>query len=248
MSKALVPIDVIASNCCSGIGDSVNRYKFTFLRHLLSGWRELNLYVGQDTEIKTQVLEVDNVVTLPCDFVYETKIGLLYNGHLATLSLDKSIGKTSLSQIQSEQTLSEIFQGVYAGDIYPFYNCFRGGNYLGEMYGCGRGVHSSGYYNIDRSKGEIYIGSLVPEGAEIVVEYKSDGISDGLKLIPTEMEMTLSYWAKARFYEDRGDLKLAGYNQDKYEKSYNKVKRLYNFRSALYMSAEINSFFSPTNY
>lgn len=248
MGTALKSIGVIASDLSSGIGDSTNRFKFTFLRHLLSGYRELNLYIGQDTEIKTQVLEYDNVIKLPCDYVYETKVGLLYNGYLAVLSLDKNIRKQTLSQMQSQQQVTDIFAGVFAGEVYPFYNCFRGGDFLGEMYGYGRGVHCSGYYNIDRHAGELYIGSLVPEGAEIVLEYKSDGISDGLKLVPTEMEMCLSYWAKARFYEERKDFQAAQYNQTRYEKSYDKVKRLYNFKSALYMSAEINSFFSPTNY
>lgn len=248
MGTALRSLDVIASDICSGMGDSVNRFKFTILRHLLSGYRELNLFVGQETEVKTSVLEFDNVIKLPCDFIYETKVGLLYNGNLAVLSLDKSITQKTLSQLQSQQQVTDIFQGVFAGELYPFYNCFRGGDYLGEMYGYGRGVYCNGFYNIDRQAGELYTGSLIPEDAEIVLEYKSDGISDGLKLVPTEMEMTLAYWAKARFYEDRKDFQAANYNQDKYEKAYNKVKRLYNFKSALYMSAEINSFFSPTNY
>lgn len=248
MSKALIPIDVIASNLSAGIGDSTNRFKFTFLRHLLSGWRELNLYVGQDTEIKTAVLEVDNVISLPCDFVYETKVGILHNNCLAVLSLDKSIKPQCETQEESTHQVADIFAGVFAGDVYPFYNCFRGGDFLGELYGYGRGVHCAGYYNIDKKNGEIYIGSLVPEGAEIVIEYKADGISNGLKLVPTEMEMCLSYWAKARFYEERKDYTSATYNQREYERAYNKVKRLYNFKSALYMAAEINSFFSPSNY
>lgn len=248
METALRSLDVIASDICSGMGDSVNRFKFTILRHLLSGYREFNLYVGQDTEIKTSVLEFDNVIKLPEGFIYATKVGLLYNGNLAVLSLDKSIKHQALTQSQSEQQVSDIFQGVFSGDMYPFYNCFRGGNYLGEMYGYGRGVLTNGYYNIDRKAGELYTGSLIPEGAEIVLEHKSDGISDGLKLVPSEAVMTLSYWAKARFYEERENLTLAQYNDNKYEKSYNKVKRLYNFNSALYMSATINESFSATNY
>lgn len=248
MATALKSLDLIASDICSGMGDSVNRFKFSILRHLLSGYREFNLYVGQDTQIKTSILEFDNVIKLPCDYIYATKVGLLYNGNLAVLSLDKSIKQQALTQSQSEQQVSDIFQGVFAGDIYPFYNCFRGGDFLGEMYGYGRGVLCNGYYNIDRQKGELYTGSLIPEGAEIVLEYKSDGISDGLKLVPSEAVMTLSYWAKARFYEERKDFQAAQYNDAKYEKSYNKVKRLYNFNSALYMSATINESFSPTNY
>lgn len=248
MSKALVPLSTIADGICAGMGDSMGKYKFTIMRHLLSGYRQLNLYLMPCTEVKTAVLEFDNVIPLPCDFVYQTKVGILKDGHLAVLSLDRSIRRETKSQMESEKHLDRIFCGEYSGSMYPFYNCFRNGQSLGELYGWGRGVHSAGYYNIDKNNGEIYIGSLVPKDAEIVIEYKSDGISDGLKLVPSEVEMTLSYWAKARYYEERGDLRMAQWNEQKYEQMYNQAKRLYNNLSPLYMSAEINKSFSPTNY
>lgn len=250
MAKSLVSLDVIASNICAGMGDSTNRFKFTILRHLLSVYRDLNLYLNQDTEIKTAVLEYNNAVELPCDFVYETKVGIrdIKTGNIAVLSLDKSVQKSKLNQTQSVNQINDIFGGVYTGDCFAFYNCFRGNNFLGELYGFGRGVISSGFYNLNRKDGVIYIGSLMPEGAEIVIEYKSDGISDGLKLVPTELEDVLSYGAKARFYEERKDYNSASWNEQRYEQRYNKVKSLYNFRTSLYMSAEINSMISPTNY
>lgn len=248
MSKALVSIKTIASSLSAGMGDSTGKYEFTLGRHLLSGWREMNLYLNQEFNVKTAVLEYDNTVVLPCDFVFETKVGILHNGHLAVLSLDKSVKAEKLTQQQSQERVACIFAGEYSGDMYPFYNAFRNGNFLGELYGWGRGLHCAGYYNIDRKTGEIQIGSLVPDGAEIVIEYKSDGISDGLKLVPSEVELCLSYWAKARFYEDKGNLQLAMYNNNEYERHYNKLKRLYNFQNALYASAKLNTHFSETNY
>lgn len=248
MSKALVPIKVIASNISAGLGDSTGKFEFTLGRHILSGWREINLYLNQDFNVKTAVLEFDNVISLPCDFVYVTKVGILHKGHLAVLSLDKSIMPEKLNQSQSQKQLECIFNGEYGGEGYYFYNAFRGNNYLGEMYGFGRGVHSEGYYNIDTKAGEIYIGSLVPEGAEIVIEYKSDGISDGLQLIPTQYELCLSFWAKARFYEERRDYTSASWNEQRYEQHFNKIQRLNNHVSPLYASAKLNESFSPSNY
>jgi len=67
-------------------------------------------------------------------------------------------------------------------------------------------------------------------------------------IVPSEMEMCLSYWAKARFYEERKDYRSAEWNEAKYLEHYYQVKRLYNFKNALYMSAKINESFSPTNY
>lgn len=248
MSKALVSIKTIASNISSGMGDSTGKYEFTLGRHLLSGWREMNIYLNQEFNVKTAILEYDNVISMPCDFIMETKVGILKNNHLAVLSLDRNVRPQKLTQTQYQKQVDSIFCGNFVGEMYPFYNCFRGGNFLGEMYGFGRGVHSPGFYNIDKKTGEIMIGSLVPQDAEVVIEYKSDGISEGLKLIPSECELTLSYWAKARFYEEREKLTMAEWNNREYEKHYNKLKRLYNFQSALYAAAELNESFSPTNY
>jgi len=250
MSKALVNIKTIASSISGGMGDSTGKYEFTLSRHLLSGWRELNLFLNQEFDVKTQILEVDNVINCPCDFVYETKVGVRdkVTGRIAILSLDRSVKKESLNQDQSAKRVNDIFCGEYSGDYYTFYNAYRRGDFLGELYGQGRGVHCAGYYSIDKKLGEIYIGSLIPEDSEIVIEYKSDGISDGLKLVPSECELTLSYWAKARFYEEKKDWNAATWNNNEYEKHYNKLKRLYNFQSALYASAELNKSFSPTNY
>lgn len=248
MAKALVSLDTIALDIAADLGDSTGKYRFTLLRKLLEGYREFHLYVDQDFSVKTAVLEYDNTVNLPSDFVYETKVGILYQGYLAVLTLDKNVQKQRLSQEESESQLNNIWCGNYGWDIgYPFYNCYRGSEFLGELYGLGRGVPNAGFYNLDRKDGVIYIGSLVPEGAEVVVEYKSDGISEGLKLVPTEIVMALKYYAKSEFYADKNP-NQSQINRSYYEREYNKVKRLYNFRSALYMSQKINESFSPTNY
>lgn len=248
MSKALIPIDIIASGICSGMGDSTNRKKYRITQHLLSGYKELHLFIGQDISIKTAILSYDNTINLPCDFVYVTKVGALYNGNLAVLSLDKSVRKQSLTQSQSQEQLDAIFNGVFSGQGSTFYNCFRGGNYLGEMYGHGRGVLTSGYYSIEKTDGVINIGSQLPIGAEVVIEYKSDGISSGLKLVPTEMENVITNWAKWKYNEDIKDKYWAEYYEIRYEKTYNKLQRFYNTETALYMAATINESFSPTNY
>lgn len=250
MSKALIPIKVIAENIAQELGDSTGKLVFSITRHLLSGWRELNLYNNHDFEVKTAVLEIDNVIPMPCDFVYETKVALRNKetGKIAVLTLDKSIQKEALTQLKSENYLQDIFYGNYTGASFTFYNAYRNGFYLGELYGFGRGVLTNGFYNIDKKTGEIYIGSLVPDNCELVIEYKSDGISDGLKLVPSETEMCLTYWALSRYWQSKRQYNDFKINQIEYFRHYNKLKRLYNFRDDLYLSAEINKHFSPTNY
>ncbi len=240
--RSLTPIRVIASDICADLGDSTNRHHFRIMRKLMAGYRDLHLYVDQDFSVKTAVLEVDNVINMPCDFVYETKVGIVKDGKIAVMSLDKELRKRKLSDTERENELNDIWCGNGIWDAYTFYNCFRNGDWLGELYGFGGVYNTNGFYNINRQAGEIYIGSLMPEDAQIIVEYKSDGTSEGLELVPTELVMALTYYAKSEFYADTNPT-LSAQNRQYYEREYNKTKRLYNFRSALFMANHVNESF-----
>ena len=241
MSKALTPLTVIATDVCGDLGDSTLRYQFSIMRKLMAGWRDLNLYVNQDFKVKTAVLAYDNVVTLPCDFVFETKVGIKYNGHIAVLTLDKAIDRETISQQETETQLKNIWCGSLTGNEYTFYN-YLGNNGLGELYGYGGNVNINGYYNIDRGSGEIFIGSLVPDGAEIVIEYKSSG-EDTVNLIPTECWTCLKYYALSEWFLVKEPSKGQMF-RGMYEQAYNKLKRTYNYRTALFMANEAQSHYS----
>jgi hypothetical protein len=234
MSKALTNIEVIADDVAADLGDSNSRYKFSILRKLLAGYRDMNLYIGQDFCVKTAVLEVDNVIQLPEDFVYETKVGIKHNGRIAVLSLNDDIQPKLLTQQETERQLCDIWNGNFWGNEYVFYNYYWNGG-LGELYGWGGVYNCNGYYNIDRGKGEIYIGSLLPPDAEIVIEYQSSGQIDGLTLVPTEWWNALKYYALSEWYAGK-NLNLAQYNRLAYEREYTKVKRLYSYRTALFIA------------
>lgn len=245
--SALVSLDNIASSLCSDIGDSVMRHKFRITRYLLEAYSELHLYVSHDFDVRTEVIGYASSVPLPCDFVYETKVGALYNGCLAILSMDNNLQPKKMNDTECCDYLNSVWGGAWVGETYPFYNAYRGGSFLGELYGLGRGVFNSGTYRIDKKEGVIHIGSHIPRDAEIVIEYKSDGLSEGLKLVPTEMRICLQHYAMMRYYEHK-NITQAQIFKNKYELSYMRLKRLYNFKNALYISAKANESFSSTNY
>lgn len=247
MAKSLIPLDLISSDLSADIGDSTMKHKFKFTRHLLSGYRKLHMFIGQSIDIKTAVLSFDNTIQLPCDFVYETKVGVLYKGRLAVLSLDNSVKHQKLNDTQTTDYLNSVWDGTYSGDGFYFYNAFRDDDSLGELYGMGRGLFNSGTYSIDKTQGVIYIGSHIPVDAEIVIEYKSDGVSNGLKLVPIEMKECLEFYAKWKWYADR-NITQSQINKNNYQEEYFQLKRLYNFKNALYMGSKINQYFSPSNY
>lgn len=232
--RALVPLSVIASDICSGMGDGGNTYKFAILRHLLSVYKEFHLFVDHDFCIKTVELESNHTIELPCDFIYETKIGLRKNGITAVLRLDRNMPQVPKNESETLEYLESIWEGNFVGGFnYPFYNCHGR-----EIYGYGCNLNRSGFYNIDRKTGTLQIGSLLPDDAEIIIEYKSNGLEDGLQLVPSEVVDVLSYGAKERFYEERGNWNAAKWNGEKHKEKWYMTKRLYNFTSALY-TAEV---------
>lgn len=235
MSKALIPLSVVADNICSGMGDPTGSYKFVILRHLLSAYKKLHLFTDHEFEVKTLILDTDtNIIEMPCDFVYETKVAVMgEKNRCAILSLDRNMPSIDMTQQETSDYFDNIFSGnTVSGLIYPFYN-----SEITDLYGYGFNLNTrSGLYNVNRKDGTIELGSLFPEGTKLVVEYKSDGVSSGLTLVPTETEDVLSYRAKQYFYEERGDLRLAGWNKQEYLENYYQVKKLWNFVSALYIA------------
>lgn len=248
MAKSLISIDVMGFDLCSDIGDSTYRHKAKFNRHLISGYSKIQKFIGNSFSVKTCVLKYDNAIELPCDFIYETKVGIRHNGHTAILALDANVEKRKLSDTETEQYLSDIWLNGYGDyDGYCFYNYYDGNQFLGELYGAGRSVLNSGTYSIDKQEGVIYIGSLIPVDAEVIIEYKSDGVSDGLKLVPSEMKECLEYWAKWQYYLDKDNGRAQNYER-LYKQDYNQLQRFYNYESALSATAKINEMFSPSNY
>jgi hypothetical protein len=250
MAKSLISIDTIGFDLCSDIGDSVYRHKGKFNRHLINGYRKINTFIGNSFSVKTAVMAIDNAIEMPCDFIYETKVGVMdpKTGRIALLALDKGVQKEKLNDSQTQDYINDVWEngyGAYQG--YWFYNAYNGINFLGELYGAGRCVINSGTYNIDKTNGVIYIGGNIPRDAKIVIEYKSDNTSGGLKLVPIEMKECLEFYAKWKFYADRNP-QLGVYNETRYKKEYNQLQRFYNYENCLYATGQINEMYSPTNF
>lgn len=229
-----MPLDVIASNICQSLKDPAGTKKMYILKKLATAYKKHNLFLGHDFCVKTAVLKADHIINMPCDFVYETKVGLKRGNNIAILTLDKNMPPAHKSDSETTAYLESILDGDFScGGGQLFYNSVFGATLTG--YGCH--LRRQGLYNINKAEGTIEIGSLIPEGCEIVIEYKSDGMSDGLILVPSETEEVLSYDAKAKYFEDERDAYWAKWNDDKYKENYYMLKRLYNFNSALYIAS-----------
>lgn len=245
--RSLIEIDVISNDLCSDIGDSTYKHKIKFARHIVNGYRRLNMFLNGATEVKTVIMSYDNQIVLPCDFMYITKVAARRNGCLAVLSVSNDVNKRRLSDTECCDYLNNIWDGSYSGIGYPFYNAWGYGNYYGELYGMGRTVINNGTYSIDKSEGILYIGSNIPTDSEIVVEYVGSGLANGLKYVPMEMKECLEFYAKFRFYADK-NVTQAQINEGRFKKEYNILKRYYNHMTPMSFAALVNQSFSPTNF
>jgi hypothetical protein len=250
MSRSVIPLDVIVSDCASDLGDSVGKSKIKLTRHILDGYRILNMFLDGKTEVKSLVLEFSNVINMPCDFQYVTKVAVRRPGAtcFAILSVCNSVERRVLSDTDTCNYLNNTWSGAELGPQYTFYNAWGlRGNYYGELYGIGRGVVNSGTYSIDKSEGIIYLGGNLPPDSEIIIEYVGNGLANGLVMVPMELKECLQYYAKFRYYADKNP-NLAQLNEAWYKKEYNKLKRYYNHQNPINFAAKINSYISPTNY
>lgn len=247
MAKSLISLDVIANDLCSDMGDSTYKHKSKFSRHLLAGYRQLSMFISPSKEVKTVILSYDNQVSMPCDFMYVTKVGVRRNGCIAVLSLSNDVPKVRLNDTECCDYLNSVWDGAYIGDGYTFYNAWGSGYYYGELYGMGRTVLNNGTYSVDKVNGIIYIGSNIPTDAEVVIEYVGDGISQGIKYVPMELKECLEYYAKFKFYSDR-NVTQSQINENRYKKKYNSLKAYYTHMTPVQIASRVNESFSSTNY
>jgi hypothetical protein len=245
MGQALIPSRVIASNIAEDMGNLTNEWRA--LKKLALAYKEINLFLAPRVNVQSCIVPADHQVELPCDFIYSTKISIGRNGKFVTLDLNKNLRKSNLvlPDSQVEQQCNGLLDGTIDPTLFlPFYNTFRGANYLGEIYGMGSGFHNNNWYNIEN--GVLEIGSMMLDIAdEVCVEYKSDGVKEAYKLIPSELEKCIMYATKALLYEDSQPTKAAEF-QAKYENQYKMIKRMYAHRSPDYLAFVMHSSDSPT--
>lgn len=251
MSRALTPVTILASEFCQDIRDPTEYYHEQFMKKLLRAYKNyIYRFLSPDLEVMTEIFPVSGQIELPCDFVYETKIGLLRNDRLVTLDFNRNLRPTNktYNHTQIIDQVNYLLDGtVDPGVWYSYLNPMRNGSFLGELYGMGSGYHANTWYNIH--DGILELSSIVPDDGEteLVVEYKSTGIKDGFKLIPDEMTEAVNYKAKELFYEDT-DQRLSLAMEEKFNREYFRLKRLYSFRKPDYLAWLFKSFDHPARY
>lgn len=239
---ASVALDKVVRDVCEKFQDyNYSRY-MEVLRDANRVVKRMYLHLIPSKEryhIKSSFIDqqANRAITMPDDYVYYTKIGVCKNNHIVTLGLDESLCNEDDRCPNEDQASDEINFRTYPYNwYYPFYNVSTNvhHNKPETLYGYGGGKAHYGYYNVDESSNppKIIFSKDVPQDAQIVVEYKSDGVGDGAELVDTEAEHCIFYNCMAHQYLSREKAGMYDRMMRQYQVEWNLLKKMYNSLTA----------------
>jgi len=206
----LVKLDQIIRNVAMGENYSWDKYNL-YLAYALRGIRKLQMNAAS---VSTTYLTLDSakVAPLPQDFMKLSKMGIVRQGRVHTLTVDSSI-------VSQKETLWTCKDGSVAtipppggaDNAYSFAPIIKPfPNFIGDtlaFYGYGAGMNPDGVYRIDHQNRQIQFSSGVTEGSEgLVMEYITNGIKanpDGHTYVDEMAFETLIAWIKWKVEEGR---------------------------------------------
>lgn len=185
-TSGVVTLRYVVMSVLNRIKDYTMRDYYHLMQLCIEGYTELNLWHLDNLEVVYLTMTSAKVVSLPSDFIDWTKIGVPINGKLRVLTRHDKIllprllddGVTPIGNTDSNTTTD-------AASLVYFSDHFRGGQFVGGLYGMSGGVDDA-YYRFDRETRTIAFSGTVPR-SEIVLEYISSGVkTSGSTLIPRE--------------------------------------------------------------
>jgi hypothetical protein len=189
-TPGVVSLRYIIMSVLNLLGDYSMRNYYRLMQIAISGYKILNLWHLDNIEVVYLEMNTAKVVTLPSDFVDWLKIGVPINGKLRVLTNHKQIllprafpDGTPVGNTDADGT-------VDAASLVYFSDHFRGGQFVGGLFGMAGGVDDA-YYRFDREMGTIVFTGSVTR-SQIVLEYISSGVKAiGSTMIPIECEPAL---------------------------------------------------------
>lgn len=206
MAKALIPIIDIADDACEFAGDTLRKHKRFMVKQAARAYKDINMFINEEVSVSTFECKVGHSVEMPKNFVYETKVGIRYKGRTIYLGRNRelSIGDERSPYSFNQSECRRYFEHPDVSCSIPFYD--HHGNIV---LAYGPGVHSEGLYRVDTKNGRIFLGSIIPEEATLIVEYVTDGISGGISVVPTETYDTIYNYCLWQYFLKRGDSRFS---------------------------------------
>lgn len=157
---------------------NLNNYD-AYLQFAIEGiTEEIYPYLAPAIEVVYKTVPESKVVALPPDLQYYTKVGIVVNGNVWTLTLNEDMAPArTYADSDLCETTPEIAASTTATEnfgVIPFAPHYNGGVLVETMYGMGGGFNRA-YYKVDMIRRTLTLQGNV-SGDEIVIEYVSTGV------------------------------------------------------------------------
>jgi len=190
--KGTTTISAVVASIMNRLKDYSMR-NYSFLEQIvIEGYTELNLWHLDNIEVVYLKMSEAKAVSLPCDFVDWTKIGIPINGKLRVITNHKKI--LLPRKFPDGEPVGNTDSGETSDVNIYFIDHIRSDQYMGGLYGVPGGVDKV-YYRFDRENRQLVFSGAAPR-SEIVLEYISSGVNlEGGTIIPIEAVPALRAYA-----------------------------------------------------
>lgn len=222
---AFIKLDTIIKQLCRRTGEPEYRNYDDILEHVVSCCRQLNLLAIPTVTYKKVELNAYNAINWPLDCVKPIMIGLIRCGKLVTLSLDESISPGNLNTNCSNLNDAECEIDQITSNGYDSEYSLALGDGL-EFRSIGKGYNHVGYISHDKQNRQSHVRGRYKEGDEFIMVFKSDGVSCGMEMVPSETEMCIKSFALREYYT----VKSPGVSRSqdyRYKEEFTALKKLY---------------------
>jgi hypothetical protein len=199
-TPGVVNIAYVVASMLNELGEYHDRQRKRYTQFVIDCLQnELNMYHRSSIEVAYLTPNAANVCELPQDFIDYTKIGIASCGKLWTLTLNEDL--ITPTREKCGLPISEVCTGDSEIDWgYQFAPHYNRGQFVGALFGMGGGFNYA-YYKVDKNRRQIILDGAVPNG-EIVLEYKSSGITGPQTVVPREAVPVLrayAHWKRVEF-------------------------------------------------
>jgi hypothetical protein len=209
-TSRLVSIDSIVHNVMNDLDNPPQNSFLKFKQWAIRGLKAINMHVMTSIEIQGFTVDQNNIVNLPDDYIRYSKIGVVREGRIWTLTRDDSI------PITREEVNGAVvnYEDLEDAENMPD---------LTTWYAAPPKAYNLAFHRYDKEKNRlIFSGDMI--GESVLVEYISTGVNlRGEVLLPVEAEEALIAWV----HKQRT---LNGKDVSESEKS----RRDYEFKKAMY--------------
>jgi hypothetical protein len=203
---------------------SMNEY-MECMQYAIDCVRDMRLYNEASIEVAYLIPNEAGIVEFPADAIDYTKIGIEIRGQLYNLTVNDNM---VLNRAQKcGEDLRQMQQGygfpasISSGYFYAPH--FRGGAYYPSLYGVGGGFNTA-YYRVDEKMRQIQFNGFIPRN-EIIMEYKSTGLSAGTIVTPQLIPVIRTYILWQRIENDpRVSISEKQRKQDQYDQEVMKLR------------------------